>query len=104
MPSGSAGQAPSPVDPFLQPGRYFTPWQICAAALIGSAVAGGYFMSCDHALFGRPTKVKSALLWGVLITAALVAVALSLRMGRSGTLVGLAVAGFYRWHAKDTFG
>ncbi len=83
--------------------RYYSPWQICVAAIIGSPLASGYLASRNYALFKAPSKATAALLVSVGVFIALLAVGYSLPKGTSGTILAGVVAGAYKWHAQVAF-
>jgi hypothetical protein len=83
--------------------RYYTPGQICAAAILGGPLAGGYLVSRDHSLFGSPQKATAALLWSFLVLIGLIGLGYALPEHSSGTGLAAIVAGMYRWYAKEAF-
>jgi hypothetical protein len=83
--------------------RYYTPWQICVGAILGSPLAAGYFASRDHKLFGAPKKAAITLLVSCFIVAALLGLGAVLPKGASGTVWAALVAGAYRWYADGAF-
>jgi ABC-type Mn2+/Zn2+ transport system permease subunit len=83
--------------------RFYSPWQICVGAILGGPLAAGYLYSRDHILFGSPNKARTSLLWTGVVLLCLFAVALSLPKHSSGTILAAAVAGMYRWFARQAF-
>lgn len=83
--------------------RFYTPWQISLAAFFGTALAGGFMVSRNHALFGSPAKAKAALLWSVVVLVCAVGAAYALPGRRTGTLPAIIVAALYRWYAQEAF-
>jgi len=84
-------------------GRFYSPWQICVGALLGGPLAGGYFYSRDHISFGSPNKARTSLLWTGVVVICLFAIGLSSPRQSSGTVLAAAVAGMYRWFARQAF-
>ena len=83
--------------------RYYTPWQICVAAVIGGPVTSGYLSYRNHSMFGDRSKARLALAAGVGLCVALVALGFNLPEGKSGTALAGAVAGGYRWCGQSAF-
>src|ERR1700752_1823683 len=83
--------------------RYYSPWQICVGAILGSPLAAGYFGSRNYVLFKAPSKAMAALLVSAAVLLARVAVGYSMPEGASGTIPAAIVAGLYRWHAQVAF-
>lgn len=86
------------------PQRYYTPWQIAVATLLGGPVAGGFLSFKDHVLFGNPRKANAALLINCAVFMALVVIGFLTSPKTSGAPLAGAVAGMYRWYARGAFG
>jgi hypothetical protein len=85
-------------------GRFYTPWQICVATLLGGPIAGGALVFRNHVLFGARDKAKLAL--GVSIAVVVAVTALGVAMPQAGRgLSGLSfvVAVVYRSYASKVF-
>jgi hypothetical protein len=65
--------------------RYYTPWQILAAAVIGSALAAGYLTSRNYFLFSAPSKANATLLVSIVVLVALGTIAYILPKGPTDT-------------------
>jgi hypothetical protein len=83
--------------------RYYTPWQICVATLIGGPLAGGFFASRDHALFGAKQKATATLLVSTAIVVAAVIIGSRMPSNPSQTVVAALIAVAYRWYAVGAF-
>jgi hypothetical protein len=86
-----------------RPRRYYTPWQIGVATIIGGPLAGGFFARRNYLEFGAPKK--AAVIAGVSILVSIVAIFLGSRMPpqvpRSGFAIMIIIA--YRWYAEGAF-
>ena len=80
--------------------RYYTPWQIGIGTFLAGPLAGGYFLSRDHQLFGDTKKAQVTLLVSCILVVGLITVGALLPKGGSGAVLGGAVAGMYRWLAS----
>jgi hypothetical protein len=84
--------------------RYYTPWQICVATLVGGPLAGGFFASRNHTLFGAKQKAPATL---IVSTAIVVAEAiLGSRMPANLALAAVIqalIAVAYRWYSVGAF-
>jgi len=83
--------------------RYYSPWQICVAAVLGGPLASGYLASRNYIFFKAPSKAMAALLVSVVVFIALLGFGYSSPKNGSGAGLALIVAGFYRWHAQVAF-
>ncbi len=83
--------------------RYYTPWQITVAAILGGPLAGGYLASRDHALFGSQGRARATLAVSALLLCGLLYVGHLLPPQASGTPIAVGVAFGYRWYAGVTF-
>jgi uncharacterized membrane protein len=89
--------------------RYYTPWQICVATLIGGPLAGGFFASRDHVLFGAKQKATPTLLVSTAIVVAGAVLGSRIQPNASetvdagGTVVQALIALAYRWYAVGAF-
>jgi len=86
------------------PQRYYTPWQITVATVLGGPIAGGFLSFRDHALFGNRRRANRVLWVSSAIFVALVVVGFLSPPKTSGTPLAGAVAGMYRWYAGEAFG
>jgi hypothetical protein len=85
------------------PRRYYTPWQIAVATIIGGPLAGGFFASLNYLLFGARKKAATIAVVSVLvcIVAMVVASLMPPHVPRSG--FALLIIGAYRWYAEGAF-
>jgi hypothetical protein len=85
------------------PRRYYTPWQISVATIIGGPLAGGFFARRNYLEFGAPKK--AAAIAGVSILVSIVAIILGSllppHVPRSGFAFMIVIA--YRWYAESAF-
>jgi hypothetical protein len=83
--------------------HYYTPWQICVATLIGGPLAGGFFASRNHGLFGAKQKATVTLV----VSTAIVVVGAILGSQMPSNPIAAVVAAFialsYRWYAIGAF-
>ena len=83
--------------------RYYSPWQICVAALLGGPLAGGYFASRDHQLFGSPTKAKRTLIVAAVVLAGAIWAGYVLPEHASRAIPAAIIAAIYRQYAEAAF-
>jgi hypothetical protein len=83
--------------------RYYTPWQICVATLIGGPLAGGFFASRDHVLFGAKQKATATLLVSLAVVVAAVVVGSRMRPDAGASGIAVVIAAAYRWYADIAF-
>jgi uncharacterized membrane protein YfcA len=85
------------------PRRYYTPWQIAVATLIGGSLAGGFFASRNYLLFGARKKAAAIAVVSVLVL--IVAIVVGSRMPRDVPRSGFAflIIIAYRWYAEGAF-
>jgi hypothetical protein len=83
--------------------RYYTSLQIGVAALLGGPMAGGYFASQDHALFGLQKRATATLVVSAVVLVALLIVDFLLPEKASRTPVAFVAAYAYRWYAQAAF-
>jgi hypothetical protein len=83
--------------------RYYTPSQIAVATLIGGPLAGGFFASRDHVVFGAKRKATATLLVSTAIVAAGVAIGSRIQPNTGTTVIAVAIAVAYRWYAEIAF-
>jgi len=83
--------------------RYYTPWQICVATLIGGPLAGGFFASRDHALFGAKHKATTTILVSASIVVAAVALGSRMQPNADASVIAVLIAVAYRWYAEIAF-
>jgi hypothetical protein len=83
--------------------RYYTPWQICVATLIGGPLAGGFLTSRDHALFGASHKATATMLISTCIVVAAVALGSRMQPNAGETAIAALIAIGYRWYAHFAF-
>ena len=83
--------------------RYYTPWQITVAAILGGPLAGGYLASRDHAAFGAQGRARATLAVSALLLCGLLYVGHRLPPGATGTPIAVGVAFGYRWYARVSF-
>jgi hypothetical protein len=86
------------------PRRYYTPWQIAVATILGGPVAGGFLALRNHILFGAPTKaIIVGVVSGVVAIGAIVAgVMMPPHVSRMACAFPIVIA--YRWYAESAFG
>jgi hypothetical protein len=84
--------------------RYYSAWQICAAALLGGPLAAGYLAARDHRLFGSPTKAKRTLMVAVAVLAGLLVLGYVTPQNSSMTIPAAVMAAIYRQYATTVFG
>jgi hypothetical protein len=85
-------------------GRYYTPWQITVATILGGSLAGGFLALRNHILFGAPTKatVTAAVSVVILIFAIIAGLMMPPHVSRSAGAFLIAIG--YRWYAESAFG
>jgi hypothetical protein len=85
------------------PRRYYTPWQIAAATIIGGSLAGGFFARRNYILFGAPSKATIILVVSVVVMIGAIFVGFMLppRTSRTGGALLIVIA--YRWYAESAF-
>jgi hypothetical protein len=86
------------------PRRYYTPWQIAVATILGGSLAGGFLALRNHILFGAPTQAAIVgVLSGVVAIGAIVAgVMMPPHVSRMACAFPIVIA--YRWYAESAFG
>ena len=85
------------------PRRYYTPWQITVAAVIGGSLAAGFFASLNYLRFGERKKAATVVVVSIVVLiVAIIAGSLTPRhVPRSG--FALLIIGAYRWYAEGAF-
>ena len=83
--------------------RYYTPWQVGVGTILGGPLAGGYFASRDHQLFGAGRKAAITLIASCVLLVVLLGIGALLPKGASGTVLAAVVAGIYRQYAASAF-
>lgn len=88
------------------PGRYYSPWQVLVATILGGPMAGGFFIAADYSAFGAAARGRAALAVSCLLIVAGVLLqshfAPQLDPEAAPMVAGL-IAGLYGVYARAAF-
>ncbi|MBS0580347.1 MAG: hypothetical protein JSR36_13920 [Proteobacteria bacterium] len=88
------------------PGRYYSPWQVLVATIIGGPMAGGFFIAGDYSAFGAAGRGRAALIVSCLVIVAGVLLQgnLTAQMDpEDASIVAGLIAGLYGVFARAAF-
>jgi hypothetical protein len=85
------------------PQRYYTPWQIAVATILGGSLAGGFLAFRNNVLFRAPRKATVIAVVSVIvfICAIIAGVMMPPHASRSGVAFLIAIG--YRWYAESAY-
>jgi hypothetical protein len=86
------------------PPRYYTPWQITIATILGGSLAGGFLARRNHILFGAPTKATVISVVSVVVLIGAIIAGFMMPPHASRSAGAFLVAMGYRWYAESAFG
>ena len=92
--------------PAQSPGRYYSPWQVLVATIIGGPMAGGFFIASDYTAFGAAGRGRAAIAVSCLVIVAGVLLQgnfAALVDPQDAPLVAGLIAGLYGVFARATF-
>lgn len=87
----------------LGPFRYYTPWQITVAPMVGGSLAGGFLAMRNHLRYGAPSKATVIIVVSVIvgIVAIIAGAIMPPHASRSAGAILIIIA--YRWYAESAF-
>ena len=85
------------------PPRYYTPWQITIATILGGSLAGGFLARRNHILFGAPTKAIVVSVVSVVVLIGAIVAGMMMPPNASRSAGAFLVAIGYRWYAESAF-
>jgi hypothetical protein len=83
--------------------RYYTPWQITVATLVGGSLAGGYLALRNHIAFADKRNAVVILIVSVVVLVGSIAAGIMMPPHVSRSAGALLIAIAYRWYAEAAF-
>jgi hypothetical protein len=92
-------------DALLEAGarRYYTPWQITVATLLGGSLAGGVLARQNHILFGDSRKAIVILVVSIAVLICSIVAGITMPPHISRSVGAIVIASAYRWYAVAAF-